>query len=117
MPGRCPRAPARCPAACAPPAPAYYPPAYHAPAVAPAALVGVAAVPVAVAPYAVAPLALAPLATRGSAECPAHRPCAAPACEPCAFYPYVCALNGRPRHEWCLSCTHRRLFPDTPCRL
>jgi hypothetical protein len=64
-----------------------------------------------------APVVLAPLHTRGSAECPAHRPCAAPACEPCAFFPHVCALNGRPYHQWCQSCTHRRLFPDTPCRL
>ena len=69
------------------------------------------------APVPAAPVVLAPLHTRGSAECPAHRPCAAPACEPCAFFPHVCALNGRPYHEWCQSCTHRRLFPDTPCRL
>jgi hypothetical protein len=82
-------------------------------AVVPAAVVGAVGVPVLLPPA----TALLPLATRGSAECPAHRPCAAPACEPCAFHPYTCALNGRPLHQWCQSCTHRRLFPDTPCRL
>ena len=72
----------------------------------------VAVVPVLPTAVAYVPVAYLPVTT--AVECPRHRPCATPACEPCAYYPYSCPQNRSVR-DWCRACASRRLFPEIRC--